>query len=65
MKLSFLFFTFTLLLLACGKRNTTGKNYCPKRAYVVTKCMRMYAYSYGYDYANEYCKSYGDRVACR
>lgn len=65
MKLSFLFITFTLLVIACGKNNSTGKNYCPRGPYEVNRCMRMYVANYGYDYAREMCITrYGQTVAC-
>lgn len=65
MKPLFLVFTFTLLVFACGKNNSSGKyNYCPRRHYEITNCRRMYASVYGQPYTNEMCGRYGQNVEC-
>lgn len=66
MKLVFLLFTTTLMILACGKRNSTGRNYplCQRRDFEVTNCRRMYASTYGQPYTNEMCSRYGMTVSC-
>lgn len=64
-KLSFLLFTLTLMIFACGKKNTAGKyTYCPRRLYEITNCRRMYVGIYGEPYTNEMCNRYGMTVAC-
>lgn len=66
MKFLFLVFTFTLMIFACGKKNSTGKNYphCLRRDFEVTNCRRMYASSYGQPYTNTMCERYGMTVPC-
>jgi len=67
MKISFLLFTFTILIFACGKpKNTSGLNYphCLRRDFEITNCRRMYVSSYGQPYTNDMCHRYGQTVAC-
>jgi hypothetical protein len=66
MKILFLVFTLTLLIMACGKKNSTGGNYphCLRRDFEITNCRRMYAGVYGVPYTNEMCNRYGMTVAC-
>ena len=66
MKFLFVVFTFTLILMACGKNNSTGRNYplCMRRDYEITNCRRMYAHVYGQPYTNEMCNRYGMTVSC-
>lgn len=65
MKFVFLVFTFTLLVIACGKNsNSTGKNYCPRRAYEFRNCLHLYASSYGPEYTRDMCQRNVQHVAC-
>lgn len=67
MKILFLVFTFTLLVIACGKSNSSGGiNYphCLRKDYEITNCRRMYASTYGQPYTDEMCNRYGMTVAC-
>jgi len=65
MRLCFLITVFTLIVVSCGKKNNdSGVEYCSRRQYAHSECVRVYTRTYGYEYTRDMCTRQVAQVAC-